>query len=62
MSQRDDLCLHCSLAAKPDKKGIQHHDYNVEHGRKRLTAKICNFKNSKADGIFSNDSLPICRQ
>jgi len=25
MSQRDDLGLHCSLAAKPDKKGIQHH-------------------------------------
>src|SRR5262249_43481776 len=23
MSQRDDLCLHCSLVAKPD--GIQHH-------------------------------------
>jgi hypothetical protein len=37
MSQRDDLCLHCSLAAKPDKKGIQHHYYKVEHSRTRLT-------------------------
>jgi hypothetical protein len=31
MSQRDDLCLHCGLAAKPDKKGIPHHYYKVEH-------------------------------
>jgi hypothetical protein len=37
MAQCDDLGLHSSLAAKPDKKGIQHHYYNVEHGRKRLT-------------------------
>ena len=30
--------------------------YKVEHGRKTLTAKSCNFKNSKADDIFSNDN------
>ena len=31
--------------------------YKVEHGRKTVTAKTCNFKNSKTDGIFSNDNL-----
>jgi hypothetical protein len=55
MAQRDNFCLHCSSAAESGEKGIEQHYYKVEHGRKRLTANICNFKNSKADGIFRKD-------
>ena len=56
MSQRDDLCFHCGLAAKPDKKGIQNHYYKVEHGLKRLTGHVYNFNNHKEDEVFSKDT------
>src|SRR5262245_30561006 len=57
MAQRNDLGLHCSSAANAREKGIEHRQYKVEHGRRRLTATGRKSNNSYADEVFNKDNF-----
>jgi hypothetical protein len=59
MAQRDDFSLERRVEAKANHKGLEEQEYQVEHGRSRLTVRCLKFYNLHADTVFSRHSISL---